>query len=125
MGTQLITFPPRLPEHPNISRGYEMLTNPAARMVITFDREEAKDNVKAPPHIRKDSLAASIAFSDESEWENVQFEMDDVEHTNEPVIVPVSVAVAVAAPVPVPTITGGAKSAYADIVKRTAAPLAV
>jgi len=79
---------PRQEPH-KLSRGYEMITSPASRMVLPLDNR----NPQAPHLARHDSVMSSSGFTDDSEWENVQFEMDG--------------------DIPV-----GKRDAYADVVKR-------
>ncbi|PVF96544.1 hypothetical protein CPB86DRAFT_786904 [Serendipita vermifera] len=95
MGTLLAGAKHR-PESQNISRGYEMITSPAARPVIPFDRA---DRARVARH---DSISSSTGFTDDSEWENVYFEMDGVDGF------PTTTSVKIIGP----------KHAYADVVKR-------
>jgi hypothetical protein len=104
--------PPTEPQ--NISRGYELLTSPASRLVIPFDA--APSSPKTPFAIRTGtifggagygvcSMPSSPGFSDdlEWEWEDLCFEMDGVDLTTR-----------TAATVK------GKKDAYAEVVKRAA-----
>lgn len=52
-----------------LSRGYEMITSPASKMVLVEGGARLT---------RHDSVASSTGFTDDSEWENVQFDMEDV-----------------------------------------------
>ncbi|KAG8749895.1 hypothetical protein FRC14_000968 [Serendipita sp. 396] len=73
----------------NISRGYEMITSPSARLVIPLD-DASPITGKRPIIGHLESIVASISsLSDDSEWENVQFEMDGL---NELVSLPLSEA---------------------------------
>ncbi|KAG8825641.1 hypothetical protein FRC19_010845 [Serendipita sp. 401] len=73
----------------NISRGYEMITSPSARLVIPLD-DASPITGKGPVIGRLESMVASISgLSDDSEWENIQFEMDGLD---ELVSVPLSEA---------------------------------
>jgi len=93
------------PEHHNISRGYELLTSPASRLVIPFDGINSKGKLQKATgvgqHVAFGSAPSSPGFSDdiEWEWEDLCFEMDSVDITNR-----------------APT----KKDAYAEVVKRAA-----
>lgn len=86
------------PQSQNISRGYELLTSPASRMVIPFDSINARGKLNKAT-ASNDSRPASPGFSDdvEWEWEDLCFEMDGLGLSNP-----------------------AKKSAYADVVKRAA-----
>ncbi|KAG8806494.1 hypothetical protein FRC17_004958 [Serendipita sp. 399] len=88
----------RFGESRNISRGYEMITSPSSRLVIPLDdTTAATSNTANFGHL--ESMVASISgFSDDSEWENIQFEMDGLDEVTS---LPIN----------------GAKVGYADIVK--------
>lgn len=50
------------PEPANISRGYEMITSPASKMIIPFDHNAVS--------------TSTTGHEDDEGWENVQFDMD-------------------------------------------------
>lgn len=98
----------------NISRGYELLTSPASRLVIPFDSIPS-ETPKKPFATRTGtvfggagygvgSTPSSSGFSDdvEWEWEDLCFEMDGVDLTTGT------------------TTVKGKKDAYAEVVKRAA-----
>lgn len=102
------------PEPHNISRGYELLTSPASRLVIPFDSIPSV-TAKKPFATRTgtvfggagygvSSTPSSPGFSDdvEWEWEDLCFEMDGVDLTAGVTAVK-------------------RKDAYAEVVKRAAA----
>jgi hypothetical protein len=103
--------PPTEPQ--NISRGYELLTSPASRLVIPFD---AVPSSPTKPFATRTgtifggagygvcSMPSSPGFSDdlEWEWEDLCFEMDGVDLTKGTATVK------------------GKKDAYAEVVKRAA-----
>jgi hypothetical protein len=83
-----------------------MITSPAARPIVPFDRF---DRARVTRH---DSISSSTGFTDESDWENVQFGMDGVDGFTR---VPTTTSIKVTGP----------KLAYADVVKRPiASPVA-
>jgi len=65
------------PQHQNISRGYELLTSPASRLVIPFDSITSGGKLRK---VQVGSAPSSPGFSDdiEWEWEDLCFEMDGV-----------------------------------------------
>ncbi|KIM26860.1 hypothetical protein M408DRAFT_330423 [Serendipita vermifera MAFF 305830] len=87
------------PQSQNISRGYELLTSPASRMVIPFDSINARGKLNKANTPSSEVRPASPGFSDdvEWEWEDLCFEMDGLGLSNP-----------------------AKKSAYADVVKRAA-----
>ncbi len=94
--------PPTEPH--NISRGYELLTSPASRLVIPFDSINSKGKLQKATgqYAAFGSAPSSPGFSDdvEWEWEDLCFEMDGVDITNAP--------------------SAAKKDAYAEVVKRAA-----
>lgn len=106
MGTLIAGAKPR-PESHNISRGYEIIPSPASRLIIPADR------IIAHRLARHDSIASSTGFTEDSDWEKVQFELDGVDAFSDCESLSLSQR------------DLGRKKAYADVVKRTyALPIA-
>ncbi|CAG7854328.1 SubName: Full=Uncharacterized protein {ECO:0000313/EMBL:CCA73012.1} [Serendipita indica DSM 11827] len=94
-GLPLLAGPNR-PEPANISRGYEMITSPASKMIIPFDHNAVS--------------TSTTGHEDDEGWENVQFDMDMDDVYENVLSESTTMSVHVHA--------DKTKHAYADIVKR-------
>lgn len=87
----------KFPADHKISRGYEFIPSPASRLIIPSEAMTTPS--KLGHRTRRGGSITSSVLSDDSEWEKIQFEMDEFEGIKGG------------------TLDGGKRKMYADVVR--------